>query len=94
MLSRKIRICQNLSIFVDYPLKMKISTEFLQSFCTRDAKKSEIFDRFGRVLFQCIGSPVWCEVPFEGLIDGSIQKPKYGPSLNEESRCFKKLILP
>ena len=50
------KMCRNRNLqksqkFVDYPLKMKNPTEFLQSFCTRDPKKSEIFDRFGPVLF-------------------------------------------
>ena len=59
-------MCRNRNLqksqkFVDYPLKMKNPTEFLQSFCTRDPKKSGFFDRFGHVLFSVE------EVPVEGL---------------------------
>ena len=52
----KNQICQNLSIFVGYPLKMKISTEFLQSFCTRNQKKSEFIDQLATDFLQEIDS--------------------------------------
>ena len=61
VLSRKIQIYENRTFFVGYPLGAPISTEFLQSFCTRNPKKSGFFDRFEHVLFSVE------EVPVEGL---------------------------